>query len=321
LLVSSLIYGWLADRSSSRHLPFILGLLALGGSAILLCLGSSILILVLGRLLEGLSTAVIWTSGLALLMDTVGQKEIRKLMGWCSISMNAAILLGPLLGGIVFERSGYYAVFTMAFSVIFLDIVLRLVLIEKKIAAEWFYVTVIKERHWIRLYDAAAKERDRIRLYDTAGTPRIAPLSEMEPISSLGFLEITETYDGDTSITDHQGISASRNTRFCFIYNLPPVITLLRSTRLLAALWGSLVQAAIFCAFDSVLPLFIHRTFGWNPTGAGLIFLPIIIPSLTAPLVGQVADKYGPRWLTAIGFVSALPFIVLLRLITHYSPR
>jgi MFS family permease len=132
---------------------------------------------------------------------------------------------------------------------------------------------------------------------------------------------MTETYDSDTAITDHQGTSAPRNTRFCFIHNLPPVITLLRSTRLLAALWGSLVQAAIFCAFDSVLPLFVHRTFGWNPTGAGLIFLPIVIPSLTAPLVGQMADKYGPRWLAAIGFIIALPFIVLLRLVTHHSLR
>ena len=318
LLVSSPICGWLADRSSSHRLPFILGLLALGGSTILLCLGSSILVLVLGRLFEGLSTAVIWTSGLALLVDTVGQKEIGKVMGWCSISINAAMLLGPLLGGIVFERSGYYAVFTMVFGVIFLDIVLRLVLVEKKIAAEWFCVTVAKKRYWIKLYDTVAKERYWIRLYDTAGTPRIAPSSEMEPISSLGFLEMTETYDSDT---DHQSTSAPRNTRFFSIHNLPPVITLLRSTRLLVALWGSLLQAAIFCAFDSVLPLFVHRTFGWNPTGAGLIFLPIVIPSLTAPLVGQMADKYGPRWLAAIGFVSALPFIVLLRLVTHHSLR
>jgi MFS family permease len=284
-------------------------------------LGSSILVLVLGRLLEGLSTAVIWTSGLALLVDTVGQKEIGKVMGWCSISLNAAMLLGPLLGGIVFERSGYYAVFAMAFGVIFLDIVLRLVLVEKKIAAEWFCVTLAKERYWIKLYDTVANERYWIRLYDPARTPRIAPSSVIGPISSLGFLEMTETYDSDTSITDHQSTSAPRNTRFCSIHNLPPAITLLCSTRLLAALWGSLIQAAIFCAFDSVLPLFVHRTFGWNAAGAGLIFLPVVIPSLAAPLVGQMADKYGPRWLAAIGFASALLFIVLLRLVTHHSLR
>jgi MFS family permease len=320
LLVSSPICGWLADRSSSRRMPFILGLIALGGSTILLCLGSSILILIFGRLLEGLSTAVTWTSGLALLVDTVGQEEIGKIMGWCSISTNAAMLLGPLLGGTVFERSGYYAVFTMAFGVIFLDAVLRLVVVEKKIAAQWFCVTVAKKRYTIRLCDIVAKERYWIKLYNAAGTPHITSSSQIEPISSMGFLEMTGTHDSDTSVTDHQGTSL-RNIRFCSICNLPPVITLLRSTRLLVALWGSLVQAAIFCAFDSVLSLFVHRTFGWNSSGAGMIFLPIVIPSLTAPLVRQMADKYGSKWLAAVGFISALPFIVLLRLITHYSIR
>jgi hypothetical protein len=133
--------------------------------------------------------------------------------------MNAAMLLGLLLGGVVFERSGYYAVFTMAFSLIFLDIVFRLVLVEK-IEAEWFYVTVTKERYWIKVYDAA-------------GTPRIAPSPKMKSISSLGFLGIIKTCISDTSITDYQDISAPRNTYFC---NLSSMITLLRSARLLAAL-------------------------------------------------------------------------------------
>jgi hypothetical protein len=69
-------------------------------------------------------------------MDTVGQKKIRKVIGWYLISINAIILLGPLLRGIIFERSRYYTVFTIIFSVIFLDIVLRLVLVEKKIIAK-----------------------------------------------------------------------------------------------------------------------------------------------------------------------------------------
>lgn len=307
LFVGCPICGWLADRSPSRRLPLLLGLLALGGSTVLLCVGSSIPLLVLGRLLEGLSAAVIWTSGPALLVDTVGQKEIGKVMGWCSISMNAAMLLGPLLGGIVFERSGYYAVFSMAFGVILLDIALRFVLIEKKTAAR-FQVTGVKERFWIRVYDVA-------------GPPRIAPSAEMRSISSLGSLEGIGTYNDSTSLIDHQSTTSSRSTRFCSARNLPPVITLLRSARLLTALWGSLVQAAILGAFDSVLPLFVHRTFGWGSTGAGLIFLPIVIPCFIAPLVGQMADKHGPRWIAAIGFVIALPSLVLLRLVTHFSLR
>jgi hypothetical protein len=308
LLVASPICGWLADHSPSRRLPFVLGVLALGGSILLLCFGSSLHVLILGRVLEGLSGAVMWTSGPALLVDTVGQKEIGKVMGWCSISMNAAMLLGPLLGGIIFERSGYCAVFSLAFGVIFLDIVLRLMLVEKKVAAKWFCITGVSEEYWIRVYD-------------TSGPPHIAPSAEMKSISSMESLENIVTYNSDSSMIDHQDPSAPRHTRFCFTRNLPTVITLLRSLRLLVALWGSLVQAAILCAFDSVLPLFVHRTFDWNPTGAGLIFLPIVIPSLMAHLIGHMADKYGPRWLSAIGFITAVPSLVLLRVVAHQSLR
>lgn len=55
----------------------------------------------------------------------------------------------------------------------------------------------------------------------------------------------------------------------------------------------------------------------WNSTGAGVIFLAITIPSFASPYVGYLADNYGPRWLAVTGFIFAIPFWVLLRLVTH----
>jgi MFS family permease len=72
-------------------------------------------------------------------------------------------------------------------------------------------------------------------------------------------------------------------------------------------------------AFDSVIPLFVQETFHWNSIGAGLIFLSIFMPSFLAPLVGWVADRYGPRWLCVTGFIFIIPFWILLRLVTHDS--
>lgn len=233
----------------------------------------------------------------------MGQKEIGKVMGYCSLCINFAVLLGPVLGGIVFAQSGYLAVFTMAFGLICLDIVLRLALVEKKVAAKWSSASNEGEYYWISNYD-------------TEGPPSIAPSSKMKSLLLFGSLETMETYDSAASTINHQAVSTAWTTSR-LIHNLPPVITLLRSRRLLAALWGSLVQAAVMCAFDSVLPLFVHRSFGWSSTGAGLIFLALTAPSFAAPLVGRVADKYGPRWLVAVGFATSLPFLVLLRLVTH----
>jgi len=44
-----------------------------------------------------------------------------------------------------------------------------------------------------------------------------------------------------------------------------------------------------------------------------------MIPSFAAPLVGAISDRYGPRWLTVVGFVIAIPSWVLLRLVTYDS--
>lgn len=70
----------------------------------MLCIGSSLVVLVVGRLLQGISAAVVWVVGLALLVDTVGKDEIAQSMGIVSIAISAAVFLAPVLGGIVYDR-------------------------------------------------------------------------------------------------------------------------------------------------------------------------------------------------------------------------
>lgn len=136
LVVGSPIAGIYADHSSSRRWPLLLGLLALCACTVLLCLAKSVALLIVGRLLQGLSAAIVWTVGLALLVDTVG-RDIGQAMGWVSIAMAVGLLVAPVIGGAVYAVAGYYAVFYTAFAVIFCDIVLRLVLVEKKVARQW----------------------------------------------------------------------------------------------------------------------------------------------------------------------------------------
>ncbi|MCJ1381932.1 hypothetical protein MMC17_005044 [Xylographa soralifera] len=274
LLIASPFCGWLADKAPNRRLPLLVGLLTLGGATVMLCVGSSIGVLVTGRLLQGLSAAIVWTVGLALLVDTVGQTDIGQTMGSVFLAMSLAFLVAPLLGGIVYARAGYYAVFYIAFGVIVLDISLRLLLIEKKVARKWL------------VEDAPP-----------AAPPSLSP--DLSPAPHTPFPSTTTA-------------SPTPKPRF----RLPPILTLLSSRRLLSALWACLVQATLTTAFDSVLPLYAACTFHWTSTGAGLLFLPLIIPSFAAPLIGFLADRHGPRYPAFAGFVFAAPPLVLLRLVT-----
>jgi MFS family permease len=276
------VFGWFADYSRSRRVPLLLGLVALGGATALLCIGSTIALLVVGRLLQGISAAVVWTVGLALLVDTVGQNEVGQAMGYVNLSMSLGVLVAPLLGGVVYEKGGYYSVFGMAFGLVGLDIVLRLMLVEKKIASQWTTTSggveygtmmVSQEGHIEQVQEPPMERRD------------------------------TPPPDGPVGSPDAGGPHAHPS----------PVVTMLKSRRLLAALWGCLVQAALMTSFDSVcpecvtvriglvnvikvIPLFVKRVFNWNSSGAGIIFLALIIPSFSSPLVGiyPISPRFPP---------------------------
>jgi MFS family permease len=76
--VLSPLAGWYADRSSSTRAPLLIGLVALGGATVMLCLARTVALLVVGRILQGFSAAIVLMVGQALLVDTVGQKEIAR---------------------------------------------------------------------------------------------------------------------------------------------------------------------------------------------------------------------------------------------------
>lgn len=99
----------------------------------MLNVGGNIAVFIVGRTLQGISAAVVWTVGLALLSDTVGSERIGQQMGkrcmfrmvkllniagYVSIAMSLGILIAPLLGGVVFARAGYNAVFALQYALI-----------------------------------------------------------------------------------------------------------------------------------------------------------------------------------------------------------
>lgn len=99
------------------------------------------------------------------------------------------------------------------------------------------------------------------------------------------------------------------------ISHLLPIITLLQSPRILAALYSKWVEATIVIGFDSALPIFVAEVFGWDAADARLVFLTITIPSISAPLVGMLSDIFGHRWISIIGFVMGAVSTTLLQFV------
>jgi MFS family permease len=244
LLVGSPIAGFLADQSASRRLPLLFGLLAIGGATVMLCLARVVWLIVLGRILQGAAAAVVWTVGTALLVDTVGEEKIGETLGWVSSSMGIGFFLAPLLGGIVYEKVGYFSVYYMAFALIVVDIILRLALIEKKIALQWaVHETPTLERPVSGSRTTDLTDEEKISGCDQNAVTCLQPTVGRNSLNG-----------NDVSNENHS--SEDKKSKW------PPIVTLLTSGRLLTALWGCVVQGSLMTAFDSVLPLFVQRVFG-----------------------------------------------------------
>lgn len=291
LLVSSPIVGYIADRSESRQWPYLCGLAGLGAATALLCVGRHIGFWIAGRLFQGAAAATGWVVGNALLVDTVGIDGVCEAIGYTGMASGVGTVAGPLLGGVVYENCGYYAVFGLAFGLIGLDIVLLLTLIERRHLVKWLgpeMAPPVAEREATEQHvteNAAAEGPESL---PTAGSCSDQPVPSRDAPSQVAL--------------GRAGL-------------------LLGSPRVIIAVWGNFIISIILTSFDSVLPLFTQETFGWKQSGQGLVFIPLMIPQIISPVTGSIVDKFprACRYMTAGAFISCVPAMVLLRLVTDNS--
>lgn len=129
------LWGVLADRTRYRRTFMVNGLIILAAATVLSCFMTNLTMLLIGRILQGLTSSLTWTVGLASVVDTSPPGRLGQAMGWVSLAHGLASQSSPLLGGVIYGTSGYYSVWAICFSLIGVDIILRLVVIEKRRAA------------------------------------------------------------------------------------------------------------------------------------------------------------------------------------------
>ncbi|KAL8685388.1 MAG: hypothetical protein Q9218_007789 [Villophora microphyllina] len=201
-------------------------------------------------------------------------------MGYASLSMTLGLFAGPSVGGVLYEHAGYYALFIVAYSLIGLDVLLRLVMIQK---------TGRSKGKGVEQPDAIVASEASPLLEEAIQDRNNRPHTEAETHERRDCQNQPEQQDGAKW-------------------------RLLRP-RMLTAFWACFAQNFVVCTFDSVLPLFLARQLDWQTAAIALMFLAISLPSLAAPIVGHLSDRYGARLPAAIGFLLATPALVALRFV------
>lgn len=197
----------------------------------------------------------------------------------------------------MFDHGGYNAVYGMCYGLIGLDIVLRLLLVEKKVAAKWDPEAAQVVRAIGRVSQTA-----QLRPGDEEKGPNTTIDKHESPLA--------ETSSSEERIIADTG--ASSKSKKPLRERLPPILSLLYSRRLVSALLGSLMTSVVLGAFEGTLPLHASRIFSFSATGAALLFLPIVIPTFLAPVFGWIGDRFGGRYPASLGFlVGAIPLVCL----------
>lgn len=249
--------------------------------------GTSLALWIAGAILVGVSSAIVWASCLSLVVSRTKKSQLAQVLSYTSISLSCGDFLGPVTGGAIYGAGGAEAVWGLVFGLIGIDALLRLLMIETPV-------------------DLAGN--------DTSVDPGLKSTTHRAELNVS--LDFDEESDTDRTEDDTAADSDDRPTTS---QSWSGVLQLLKSPRLLGALWVTVTQATILTSFDASLTIHLRNTFHWKSTQAGLVFISLIFPAFLSPLVGMLADRHGGRYIASTGFCLSTAVLACLRFVDHNS--
>ncbi|KAL9085037.1 MAG: hypothetical protein Q9165_007778 [Trypethelium subeluteriae] len=312
-VLGSPLAGVLADKVSTRQAPFLGGLLSLLLATILLFLGRSLAVLTVARVFQGISAAMVWTIGLALCLETVGPENLGKTIGSAAIIPEATLTLlkifsfisvgnlaAPVLGGVLYDKAGYPGVFGIGFAVLAIDFIMRLLVVEKKVAAR---------------YEKNDPNQGDLQQTTSHSAPDDTD-PEWHPQHDDENGEAPPPYCEDSPL-----LGKKENEEYKLPEDMPwiarkvPLLATFRSPSLLCAFLVAFIQATTLSTFDATVPTHAQSLFGFSSLESGLLFIPLgVFDLVLGPLAGWAVDRYGVKPAAVFGYTFLVPIFGLLRL-------
>lgn len=242
--------------------------------------------------MQGISAAVVWTIGLALVLDTVGSERLGVTIGAIFSFISVGELIAPVLGGVVYDKAGYGAVFGMGGAVLGLDLLMRAVVVEKKVAAK---------------YESTSGEDSVEQRRRSDGWERDGERDEADEESPL-----IDNAERDLEDDEEEWKITKDQPKWIRAF---PILYCLRNPRLLTAQLVAFTQATLISVFDATIPTEAQSLFDVNSLRAGLLFIPLVLPYLLlGSIAGKGVDKYGTKPAATFGFFYLVPILILLRI-------
>ncbi|KAH7149610.1 major facilitator superfamily domain-containing protein [Dactylonectria estremocensis] len=281
-LASSPIAGFLADIAHNRREPLLLGLVFLLTGCVCLWVADNTTVLLVGRCLQGISAGFVWSIGLALIADTVGYAEVGEVLAYADIALCFGLASAPPISGTILRYYDKDAVYSLVMSLIVVDVLMRLFLIERSVA-------------------------DKFELPSQEVVQLNSPVMETVSRETVS----KETVNSEPDETSNETSRVARYWKYAKV--------LLNSWRILGALIGTWAVAHILISIDVVVPVFCEKRYGWGPLKVGVLLFCFYGPSLLCIFTGRLADRHGGRWLAMGGFLGCVPPFIGLSAVEMFS--
>ncbi|KAJ8521761.1 hypothetical protein ONZ45_g1574 [Pleurotus djamor] len=123
----------LSERFNSRKWPLVSGLLVLAASQFMFWEAPYYPIMVVARIIQGVSSALVWIFGLALICDCTPPEVVGRQLGFAMSGFALGTVLGPPLGSLLYDHFGMAGPLTLGASVAGVDLIGRLLIIELRL--------------------------------------------------------------------------------------------------------------------------------------------------------------------------------------------
>ncbi len=286
-------FGRIADVFGRKTL-FVAGLSVVVISSILCSISSSVYMLIVSRAIEGIGSAMIFGTAVAILTAAFPAKERGKVLGINVAITYLGLSAGPVLGGIITENIGWRFIYAGITVYALLVAVLAFSLIKDN------------ER---------CAENGK---FDISGTALYA----ITLFSLIMGLYMTPSLPGALLIIGSFVLMA-----IFFWWELThvnPVLKLsifMKNTVFMFSNMAALINYCATAAIAFLLSLYLHYIQGFSPQTAGLILVaqPVVM-MLFSPLTGRLSDKIEPRIVASSGMGLCVIGLVLFAFLTPTTP-
>jgi EmrB/QacA subfamily drug resistance transporter len=286
-------FGHLADIKGRKKI-FTLGLLLFTISTFLIIFVHSIEVLIILRIFQGLASAMIFGTSLAIITSVFEPGERGRAMGINITAVYLGLSLGPVIGGLLTQYLGWRSIF--AFLVPFG--IISLFLIKSKIKTEWA--------------EASGEKFDwqGSIVYGIALASFIYGFSKLPSTPGWVFAGAGIVFAAAFIIIENRTAHPVFDIRL-----------MLRNRVFAYSGLAALINYSATSAIGFFISLYLQYLKGLDARTAGLIMIsqPIAM-TILSPIAGRLSDRKNPGVIASVGMSITAAGLILLCFITQATP-